>query len=134
MRTAAHPRWYDPTPEDPVLDGCECAKCGWVYFPPITLGCESCGARAEHLETLPLPAVGAVFAVAEVDPSGAAPHTVAEIVLDSGVLIRAMAHPDGPPLRIGDRVRARWSVLDRDETGAELVEPAFERVEDEGRA
>ncbi|OBG47678.1 hypothetical protein A5669_05010 [Mycolicibacterium fortuitum] len=52
-----------------------------------------------------------------------------EVVLDGGPLIRAMAHPDSPPPRIGDRVAARWWVIDVDAQGDEVVEPAFAATE-----
>ncbi|MGW4531283.1 zinc ribbon domain-containing protein [Nocardia sp. NPDC004340] len=128
MRVAVNPRLYDPLPDDPVLLGCECEACGRVYFPPIGLGCEMCGAGEGRLRSRALRAEGVVFAVAEVavDPLGAAPFTVAEIVLDEGPLIRALTHPESHAPRIGDRVAARWHVVRRDD--AELVEPAFATV------
>ncbi|WP_157184715.1 hypothetical protein [Nocardia niigatensis] len=127
MRVAAHPRLYDPLPEDPVLNGAECAHCGRVYFPPIGLGCEICGAAESRLLPKALRAEGVVFAVADVliDPQGAGPFTIAEIVLDGGPLIRATVHPESPALSIGDRVSARWQVVRRDDSTAEVVEPAF---------
>ncbi|MGW4353067.1 Zn-ribbon domain-containing OB-fold protein [Nocardia sp. NPDC004582] len=128
MRVAVNPRLYDPLPDDPVLLGCECEVCGRVYFPPIGLGCETCGVGEGRLRARTLRAEGVVFAVAEVgvDPLGAAPFTVAEIVLDAGPLIRALTDPESPVPRIGDRVAARWRVVRRDD--AELVEPAFAAV------
>lgn len=127
MRTAVHPRLYDPSLDDPLLKGLACANCSRAYFPPIGLGCECCGAAPDLLVSKSLPAVGTVFAVAEVnvDSQGTAPFVVAEVVLDAGPLIRAVVHPESSELRIGERVSARWHVVGRHEDGSELVEPAF---------
>ena len=128
MRVAVHPRLYDPLPEDPVLSGVECGHCGRVYFPPVGIGCEICGATAEQLAPKPLAAAGIVFAVAEVylgPRDTKTPFTIAEIALDGGPLIRAMVHPESASVRIGDRVCGRWNVVDHDAEGSEVVEPAF---------
>jgi hypothetical protein len=128
VRIAAHPRLYDPLPDVPVLTGTQCAGCARVYFPPIGIGCEMCGAPAEDLLTTPVAATGTVHALAQVhlhhgDPE--TPFTIAEIVLDAGPLIRAMVHPESPPLSIGVRVTARWNAVGVDDAGAPIVEPAF---------
>ena len=128
MRRAAHPRLYDPMCDDPILNGVECAHCGRVYFPPIGVGCEICGAQPEQLVPKPLAAVGVVHSVAEVYMSPGkttTPFTIAGIVLDAGPLIRAMVHPESGRLHVGDRVSARWNVVERNDQGAEVVEPAF---------
>ena len=127
MRVSAHPGLYDPTPVTPTLNGVTCAECGLVYFPPIGLGCEVCGAPEERLEHTTLAADGVVHAAATVTATtrAAAPFTVAEIVLDSGPLIRAMIHPDSPAVNIGDRATARWQVTGHDPAGREIVEPGF---------
>lgn len=128
MRIAAHPRLYDARPEEPVLSGIRCTSCGRVYFPPIGLGCEVCGAVADELVPVSLPAVGVVHAVAEVyTPAlGGAPFTVAEVVLDGGPLIRVIVHAESRRPEIGDRVAARWQGVESGDAQAETVEPAFE--------
>ncbi|MFB8005249.1 Zn-ribbon domain-containing OB-fold protein [Nocardia sp. NPDC056000] len=110
-----------------MLNGGQCARCGRVYFPPIGIGCENCGAPAESLVPRALPTAGVVFAVAEVNVNtqGTKPFSVTEVVLAAGPLIRAVVHPASPPLHIGDQVRARWHVVKRNDAGADLVEPAF---------
>ncbi|HYX98793.1 MAG TPA: zinc ribbon domain-containing protein [Mycobacterium sp.] len=128
MRVAANPSLYDPSPDIPVLHGVQCDHCARVYFPPMGIGCEMCGARAEQLLPTLLLAQGVVHAVAEVNLSPAAmptPFTIAEIALDGGPLIRAMVHPESPGLQIGDRVVARWNVVKHNDEGAEVVEPGF---------
>ncbi len=129
MRVAANPRLYDPTADDPVLNGTECRHCTRVQFPPLGLGCETCGATEAELSPKQLGTDGVVFAVAEVHLSPdhtPTPFTVVEVVLDDGPLIRAMAHPESADIQIGDRVRGRWRVIEHDAAGADVVEPAFE--------
>ena len=128
MRIAAHPRLYDPSPDVPVLNGTQCTRCKRVYFPPIGIGCEICGALAEDLRPTAIAVTGTVHALAEVrlhhgDPEP--PFTIAEIALDAGPLIRAMVHPESPPLSIGVPVTARWNIVGVDDAGASIVEPAF---------
>ncbi|MCD0453049.1 zinc ribbon domain-containing protein [Actinocorallia sp. API 0066] len=135
MRIAAHPGLYDPAAPTPVLSGTRCARCRHVYFPPLGIGCEVCGADEEHLTPVPIDAVGAVHSRARVHRHlGAplAPFTIAEIRLDAGPLIRGTLAGDGP--RIGDRVHAVWAVTDTRDDGAETVEPVFTTTAPNGAA
>ena len=135
MRVAARPHLYDPLPDLPALDGTQCARCGRMYFPPIGVGCEICGAAAEDLLPTTLAATGTIHALAQVHLHHGAPETpfaVAEIALDAGPLIRAMVHPESAPLSIGVPVTARWNIVGVDDAGASIVEPAFSV--DENRA
>lgn len=128
-RTAAQPGLYDVSSDTPILCGAKCSHCGRVYFPPLGIGCEICGAAGDQLLPTPLRAAGVAFAVAEVSLSPGrtrAPFTVVEVALDEGPLIRSIVHPQSPTVGIGDRVIARWSVLERDADGRDVVEPAFE--------
>lgn len=128
MRIAANPRLYDAASDDPALTGTECDHCNRVYFPPMDIGCEICGAPAEQLLSRSLATTGVVHAVAEVFLSPGktpTPFTIAEIVLDEGPLVRALIHPDSADVRIGERVEGRWSVTERTANGDELVEPRF---------
>jgi uncharacterized protein len=124
VRVASHPALYDPLATDPLLHGVQCTHCGRVYFPPIGIGCEVCGATEQQLAPKPLAADGVVFAVAEVHLAPA-PFTVADIALDDGPLIRGIIHPDSSRAQIGDRVSARWNIVRHDEDGSEVVEPGF---------
>ncbi|WP_025351387.1 OB-fold domain-containing protein [Nocardia nova] len=112
------------------MSGVRCSSCERAYFPPIGLGCEVCGAGADELVSASLPAAGVVHAVADVHvaPQGAVPFTVAEVLLDGGPLIRAVVHADSRRPEIGDRVAARWQVVERGDSQNEIVEPAFEVV------
>ncbi len=129
MRVAAQPDLYDPTPDDPLLLGTACGGCGRVSFPPLTLGCDACGAPDEQLQPTTLATVGCIHSIATVhrhrgEPP--APFTVAEIQLAEGSLIRAMvAAESAQELRIGDHVRGVWQTVRIDTDGNEVVEPAF---------
>ncbi|MFI6025929.1 Zn-ribbon domain-containing OB-fold protein [Amycolatopsis magusensis] len=115
MRAAAHPGLYDPEAEHPTLTGTRCARCERVYFPPLAIGCEACGALEEQLRPCPVAARGRIHAFARVHRE--TPFTIAEIQLDDGPLIRALL--DVPDPRIGDLVHAVWSADDGE------VEPVF---------
>jgi uncharacterized protein len=124
MRVAIHPTLYDPAADDPALRGVQCTHCLRIYFPPMGIGCEICGAPVEQFVPKSLKGNGIVFAVAEVHLAQA-PFTVVEIVLEDGPLIRGIVHPDSVRPQIGDRVSARWNVVDHDGEGSEVVEPGF---------
>jgi hypothetical protein len=126
MRTAAQPTLYSAAGDTPVLSGVRCLSCGYVAFPPYTLGCERCGAAGDQLESVPLPAEGTTFSFATVhrQPRGdGAPYTILEILLDSGPLIRGLSASDN--VAIGQRVRAAWRRREVDEAGNDIVEPVF---------
>ena len=128
MRRAAQPDLYDAQAGSPVLSGTECAQCGHVYFPPLAIGCEVCGAAEGRLRPTRLAASGTIHSLARVHRHYGrppAPFTVAEIRLDSGPLIRALLTPGSDAARIGDTVRAVWAAAGTDEDGTEIVEPAF---------
>ncbi|OHV06392.1 Zn-ribbon domain-containing OB-fold protein [Mycobacterium talmoniae] len=124
-RIGANPRLYDADSEVPMLFGVECSRCSRVYFPPIGIGCETCGAA--ELTVTALAAVGTVFAVAtvHVHPGNPpAPFTIADVLLDAGPLIRALVHPDAGGLEIGSRVVGTW-LASAAEGDTRIVEPAF---------
>jgi uncharacterized OB-fold protein len=128
VRIPAHPGLYDVETESPTLSGTRCAECGRVYFPPLAIGCEACGAPAEHLHSVPVTAAGTVHSLAQVHlhrGQPQAPFTIAEIQLDDGPLIRATLGPAAGDLQIGDAVTAIWTVTSTHHNGDETVEPAF---------
>lgn len=131
MRTAAHPGLYDPDVEPPMLHATRCAACGTVFFPPLSIGCEVCGALARALEPTDLAATGTIHSVATVHVHQGddiqAPFTMAEIQLDGGPLIRATMTQVVEPDVIGRRAQARF-VPARAGGDPELVEPRFEVV------
>lgn len=127
MRVSAHPRLYDTELDVPVFKGTRCVRCQTVYFPPLAIGCEVCGATDDDLEPTVIAASGIVHSLAEVHMhhgTPAAPFTIAEVLLDAGPLIRAMLGP-GLQIGIGDTVSAVWIVTHSNDAGDDVVEPAF---------
>jgi uncharacterized OB-fold protein len=99
-----------------------------VYFPPLTIGCEACGATAEYLIPIPVAASGTVHSLAQVHlhrGQPPVPFTIAEIRLEDGPLIRGTLGGDADRIRIGDAVSAIWAVISTQDDGDEVVEPAF---------
>ncbi|GGN20138.1 Zn-ribbon domain-containing OB-fold protein [Streptomyces fuscichromogenes] len=119
---------YEGIADRPRLRGNACSACGRVYFPPLAIGCEKCGASETHLRPESLAASGTVYSLAQVHlhrGKTPAPFTIAEIQLDAGPLIRATLAPAAAHVRIGDRVSAEWAVVRTEDNGDELVEPVF---------
>lgn len=130
MRTAVHPGLYDVAADHPTLSGTRCAECGRVYFPPLAIGCEACGAPEQQLRPIPVAAHGTIHSLAEVhlhQGKSPVPFTITEIQLDDGPLIRALLARDEHQARIGDTVSAVWAVTEGQD-GDELVEPVFTRT------
>jgi hypothetical protein len=128
MRVPAHPGLYEPDSDAPLLNGSRCTNCGQVSFPPISIGCDVCGAPDDLLESARLESHGLVHSIVTVHlhhGAPAAPFAVAEIQLDAGPLIRATVSEEAPDLAIGDRVSAVWVVTSANSEGDETVEPRF---------
>lgn len=130
---AAHPELYaaDPIPE-PVLKGARCRACGYVFFPPQSYGCESCGALPTELEPLNLRGRGALqsFATVHVHHGKGieVPFTIGVIALDDGPIIRSvLAERTDQGLRIGDRMHSTLVAAGADDKGTDLVELRFTR-------
>lgn len=123
---SAQPELYSPAEQGPPsLKGGRCRVCGYVFFPPQSYGCESCGALPDQLEPLALAGSGVLQSFATVHfhrgQGIEAPFTVGLIVLDDGPAIRSIltARTD-EGLEIGDRMRAVLVPA-----GANLVELRF---------
>lgn len=124
-RVGANPRLYDADSDVPVLHGVRCSRCERVYFPPISIGCESCG--AQDLVPANLAPSGTVFAAATVHlhpDDTPVPFTIVEVLLDSGPLIRALVHPEAGDPEIGSRVVGTWLITATDGEN-QTIEPAF---------
>ena len=123
---------FSVSPE-PTLNGGHCRACGYVYFPPQSYGCDSCGAPPEKLEPKSLKGEGALSSFATVnlhqDRGIETPFTVGVIVLDDGPAIRAvLTHQTDEGLKIGDRMRAVVVTVDN-EGGAPVNELHFAKLE-----
>lgn len=121
--------------DPPVILGQQCGRCGRRAFPPDPYGCERCGADVEELATVELEAAGTIHAVAtvhrhhhRVPPT---PFTVATIVLDEGITLKAVLDGDQAEARVGARVHGVTVPWDR-EDGVERVDLRFAVSGEEG--
>lgn len=128
-KLAMHAGLYDLALQQPELHGTACATCRSVFFPPITLGCEKCGAAPDQLQAMSLAAKGILHSIATVHMHAGkdieAPFTIAEVQLDDGPLIRAVMSGAATAADIGSYVRAEWVSVGAGEEGEEKVEPRF---------
>ena len=121
----------------PKLNGGHCKKCGYVFFPPQTYGCEFCGAIGEQLEPIALAGLGTLHSFATVhlhqDRSGKglqAPFTVGLIILDDGPAIRAiLSAPTDEGLCIGDRMHSVLAPAGNNDEGKQIIELRFAKTE-----
>jgi uncharacterized OB-fold protein len=123
---------FSLTPEPP-LNGGHCRACGYIFFPPQSYGCESCGAPQEKLEPKSLKGEGVLSSFATVhlhqDHGIETPFTVGVVVLDDGPAIRVvLTHKTDEGLRIGDRMHAVVVTIDN-EDGAPINELRFAKRE-----
>jgi hypothetical protein len=92
------------------LIGGQCGHCGYVFFPKQSFGCERCGHHAGDITTLSLSSRGSVEVSALVhhhaDPRRPPPFVVAQVLLDGGPRVRALAEGDAE-LAGGTRVEGR---------------------------
>ena len=114
----------------PTLVGHECRHCRRRAFPPDPYGCEQCGADSGELSAVDLEAKGTIHAIAEVHrhhhPRPATPFTVATIVLDEGISIKAVIEQvGGSDATVGDRVQGVLVPWETDEDGTEIVDLRF---------
>lgn len=110
--TAAFPLFRAEGGGEPVLIGGRCRKCGAVFFPMQTYGCERCGEPGEGLEAADLAGRGRLVAYSQVNlhaqPSPPTPFTAVVIRLDDGPTIRALLDPPvDAGLKAGQRMQAR---------------------------
>ena len=92
----------------PSLRGGRCS-CGYVFFPPHSFGCESCGAGPEAITIAELATRGVLksFALAHQQGRlmGTEPLFVGEVLLDDGPAISVVLRAkDEKELSIGQRV------------------------------
>jgi uncharacterized OB-fold protein len=121
----------------PKLNGGRCKKCGYVFFPPQSYGCEFCGATSDQLEPVALAGQGKLHSFATVhlhqDRSGKgleAPFTVGLIVLDDGPAVRALlTERTDAGLHIGDPMHSVLVPAGTNEDGKQIVELRFRKSE-----
>jgi uncharacterized protein len=119
--------------EPPSIVGQVCGACGRRSFPPDPYGCEACGATVEQLQPTELAAAGVIHALATVHrhhhPRPETPFTVATIVLDDGITLKAVLEGNLSTARVGSRVRGVTVPWATDEDGTDLVDLRFEVVD-----
>ncbi|MCG8577701.1 MAG: zinc ribbon domain-containing protein [Flavobacteriales bacterium] len=129
MRVAAKPGLYRAETDPPILNGTRCQACATVFFPPLGIGCEVCGATADNLTEIGIDAAGVLDSVATVHVYAGddmqVPFTVGEIRLADGPLIRGLFDSEIDLQEIGAPVHASWKTVGVDENGDEMVEPRF---------
>lgn len=113
----------------PTIVGQECRACGRRSFPPDPYGCEACGATVEQLSPTELTATGVIHALATVHrhhhPRPETPFTVATIVLDDGITLKAVLEGDPAAARVGSRVRGITVPWETDDDGTDVVDLRF---------
>lgn len=119
--------------DPPTIIGHRCRSCGRRAFPPDPYGCEQCGAARDELDEIELAPTGTIHAVATVHrhhrPKPETPFSVATIVLDDGIALKAVLTGDLAPARVGARVRAVTVPWDTDQDGAHVLDLRFEVTE-----
>jgi uncharacterized protein len=129
MRTAVHPGLYNLDTNTPLLFGTRCDSCQGLFFPPLAIGCEICGAEANQLKPETIEAIGVLHSVATVHLHHGrgieAPFAIGEIQLDAGPLIRATLGALVDVTAIGSRMQAEWLTVGTADDGSDLTEPRF---------
>lgn len=122
--------------DPPTIVGHECRSCGRRAFPPDPFACERCGADVDQLSPIELVAEGTIHAVATVHrhhhPRPETPFTVATIVLDDGITLKAILDGDVSMATVGARVvgvTVPWETAD---DGTEIVDLRFAASDDRG--
>ncbi len=134
-RVSANPQLYSASPDSqPSLNCGRCRACGYVFFPPQSYGCESCGALPDQLERVTLAGSGILHSFATVHVYQGkgieAPFTVGVIVLDGGPVVHSIltARTD-EGLKAGDRMHSVLVPVGTDQSGNEIVELRFAKRE-----
>jgi uncharacterized protein len=124
------PMLYAGSASGPVLLGAQC-RCGYVFFPLQTFGCEKCGAQGDAIASKTLQAVGTLVTAAHVhmhaDKRRTAPFAIGTIKLDDGPVIRTMLSNTQMAGELGIRVQGEWVQVTSDE-GRAAMDLRFNRV------
>ena len=110
------------------LKGGRC-RCGYVFFPMQTYGCERCGSYGDALTPCELSAEGTLLAEATVhlhaDKNRPSPVTIVKVALDDGPVIRTLLADDSPPVAPGQRMTGRLVPTTQSETGETALDLRF---------
>jgi uncharacterized OB-fold protein len=99
---------------EPVLQGGRC-RCGHVFFPMQTYGCERCGSHGDALTPQALSTLGTLLASAVVhlhaDKNRPAPFTIVKVALDDGPVVRTLLADDSGAIALGQRMTAKLTPI-----------------------
>jgi uncharacterized OB-fold protein len=117
----------------PQLHGGRC-RCGYVFFPMQTYGCEKCGAPGDALTPALLDGQGTLVASARVLLHAAKdrtpPFVVVSVKLDAGPVVRSLLeHDRADRLPIGTRMRGLVAGVGPADDGEPLVDLRFAPVQ-----
>lgn len=118
--------------QPPELLGGRC-RCGYVFFPMQTYGCEKCGATGDALQPATLPAAGTLVASSRVlmhaRKDGEPPYVIVSVRLDDGPVVRTLLDEDTTDLLpVGAPLQGRLMEVGRTESGAPIVDLRFSRA------
>ena len=103
---------------EPTLKG-GCCRCGFVFFPMQTYGCERCGSHGNALAPRSLSTHGTLLASAVVhlhaDKSRTTPFTIVKVTLDDGPVVRTLLASDCGDVAPGRRMKAKLEPLRSDD-------------------
>ena len=112
----------------PVLHGGRC-RCGYIFFPMQTYGCERCGRYGDALTPYALVARGTALAAATVhihaDKNRPAPFTIVKIALDDGPVIRTLLAEHSAAVSPGQHMIAKLVPVRHSETSETLLDLRF---------
>ncbi|WP_143278851.1 hypothetical protein [Bradyrhizobium sp. C9] len=110
------------------LKGGRC-RCGYVFFPMQTYGCERCGSHGGALTPCELSANGTLLAEATVhlhaDKNRPAPFTIVKVALDDGPVIRTLLADGSAAVAPGQRVTGRLAAVGQSESGETVLDLRF---------
>ena len=116
----------------PELLGGRC-RCGYVFFPMQTYGCEKCGATGDALQPVALPATGKLVASSRVlmhaRKDREPPYVIVSVRLDDGPVVRTLLDEDTTDLlAVGAPLQGRLMEVGRAESGDPIVDLRFSRA------
>ncbi|MFB9263445.1 Zn-ribbon domain-containing OB-fold protein [Bradyrhizobium erythrophlei] len=119
---------HDPADIGPRLQGGRC-RCGYVFFPMQTYGCERCGSHGDALTPCELSTHGTLLAEATVhlhaDKTRPAPFTIVKIALDDGPVVRTLLAEDSAAVAPGQRMVGKLVPLQQGESSEIVLDIRF---------
>lgn len=121
------PSLYAQCDAGPQLLGGVC-RCGYVFFPMQTFGCEQCGAFGDALTPKALRAQGTLITASVVrlhhDARRPTPFAIGAILLDDGPVVRTLLSDVSFAVHLQARVRGEFVQVTQ-EDGAPMLDLRF---------